>query len=199
MDLALNTGLRRGEQYGLRWQEVSLARRTLTIPRSKNGHARHVALNRASLTALGSLKERTGSSELVCGGYVGPGRWFGSAVKTAGLTAFTWHCLRHTFASRLVMSGVDLRTVQELMGHKTIGMTVRYAHLTPKHTLAAVQQLDAWPRNGFEAAGAEQESQLGTASIKKAGPDSGEPTATRTATGHIEQHKDGLAVMRQTA
>lgn len=49
---------------------------------------------------------------------------------------------RHTFASRLVMAGVDLRTVQELMGHKQICMTVRYAHLSPDHTLAAVQRLD---------------------------------------------------------
>src|SRR5207253_6509019 len=48
---------------------------------------------------------------------------------------------RHDFASRLVMAGVDLRTVQELMGHKTIQMTVRYAHLAPKHQLAAVQRL----------------------------------------------------------
>jgi hypothetical protein len=53
-----------------------------------------------------------------------------------------WRCLRHTFAGRLVMAGVDLRTVQELMGHKTIQMTCRYAHLAPKYQLAAVQKLD---------------------------------------------------------
>src|SRR5258708_7589916 len=56
---------------------------------------------------------------------------------------FGRHCLRHTFASRLVMAGVDIRTVQELLGHKTIQMTVRYSHLAPKHTLAAVERLDA--------------------------------------------------------
>ena len=54
---------------------------------------------------------------------------------------FTRHCLRHTFASPLVMAGVDLRTVQELMGHKTIAMTCRYAHLAPSHKLAAVERL----------------------------------------------------------
>jgi site-specific recombinase XerD len=59
----------------------------------------------------------------------------------ARLPNFTWHCLRHTFASRLVMKGVDLRTVQELMGHKTIQMTCRYAHLGPEHKLAAVETL----------------------------------------------------------
>ena len=61
-------------------------------------------------------------------------------MKTAG---FSWHCLRHTFASRLVVAGVDIRTVQELLGRKTIAMTVRYSHLAPKHTLAAVERLDA--------------------------------------------------------
>src|SRR5271169_2416276 len=60
----------------------------------------------------------------------------------AKIAGFSWHCLRHTFASRLVMAGVDIRTVQELLGHKTIAMTVRYSHLAPKHTLAAVERLD---------------------------------------------------------
>jgi site-specific recombinase XerD len=62
-------------------------------------------------------------------------------VRKAKLDNFTFHCIRHTFASRLVMAGVDLRTVQELMGHKTISMTVRYGHLAPQHQLAAVQRL----------------------------------------------------------
>jgi site-specific recombinase XerD len=62
-------------------------------------------------------------------------------VSEAGLSGFTWYCLRHTFASRLVMAGVDLRTVAELMGLKTIQMTMRYAHLAPAHKLAAVERL----------------------------------------------------------
>jgi integrase len=65
------------------------------------------------------------SSELVCGGAKEPRRWFGPAVEAAKLSGFTWHCLRHTFANRLVMAGVDIRTVQELLGYKTISMTVR--------------------------------------------------------------------------
>jgi site-specific recombinase XerD len=143
LELALNTGLRLSEQYTLRWQDVSSIRRTLTIPRSKNGATRHVPLNQATLRALEALQVRANGSEFVCGGLNTPRRWFEPAVKTAGLQSFTWHCLRHTFASRLVMAGVDIRTVQELLGHKTIGMTVRYSHLAPKHTLAAVERLDA--------------------------------------------------------
>jgi integrase len=59
----------------------------------------------------------------------------------AKIRDFSWHCLRHTFASRLVMAEVDLRTVQELLGYKSITITVRYSHLAPAHTPAAVERL----------------------------------------------------------
>jgi site-specific recombinase XerD len=61
--------------------------------------------------------------------------------KQASLEDLHWHDLHHTFASRLVMAGVNLRTVQELMGHKTITMTLRYSHLSPTHQREAVQRL----------------------------------------------------------
>ena len=67
--------------------------------------------------------------------------WFEPAVREAGVTSFTWYGLRHTFASRLVMAGVDIRTVADLMGHQSIQMTMRYAHLAPAHRLAAVERL----------------------------------------------------------
>ncbi|MDR3750752.1 MAG: site-specific integrase, partial [Terracidiphilus sp.] len=71
-----------------------------------------------------------------------PRKWFATALEQAGIEGVTWHTLRHTFASRLVMGGVDLKTVQELMGHKTIAMTARYAHLAPTHKLKALQTLE---------------------------------------------------------
>src|SRR5581483_6241650 len=80
--------------------------------------------------------------------------WFEIALKKAGIQNFTWHCLRHTFASRLVMAGVDIRTVAELMGHKSLQMTMRYAHLAPHHTAAAVAKLDKPAGNTVETAGA---------------------------------------------
>lgn len=73
----------------------------------------------------------------------GPRHWFEDAVTEARLKNFTWHDRRHTFASRLVMAGVDLRTVAELMGHERI-QTMRYAHLAPQHKLAAVEKLAAF-------------------------------------------------------
>ena len=72
-------------------------------------------------------------------------RVFVPALRRAGIENFHWHDLRHTFASRLVMKGADLPTVQELMGHKTYTMTLRYAHLSPVHQLDAVKRLDAQP------------------------------------------------------
>jgi site-specific recombinase XerD len=68
-------------------------------------------------------------------------RVFSPALDRAGIRDFRWHDLRHTFASRLVMRGVDIRTVQELMGHKTLALTQRYSHLSPAHKLDAVQRL----------------------------------------------------------
>jgi site-specific recombinase XerD len=68
-------------------------------------------------------------------------RWFNVAMAAAKIKDYSWHCNRHAFASRLVMAGDDLRTVAELMGHSSIQMTMRYAHLVPQHNRAAVDQL----------------------------------------------------------
>jgi site-specific recombinase XerD len=145
LDLALNTGLRLSEQYGLTWENVNLPLRFLTVPRSKNGETRHVPLNAAALAALKCILGRSNnSSPLVFGGAKTSRQWFEPAVRAARLEHFSWHCLRHTFASRLTMAGVDLRTVQELLGHKTLAMTVRYSHLAPTHQLAAVERLGAY-------------------------------------------------------
>jgi site-specific recombinase XerD len=146
LDFALNTGLRRSEQYNLTWDCVNFERRLLTVTRTKNGDTRHLPLNNAAIAALRIAETDKNGSPYVFRNRKGdqlssPRFWFDRVVKDANLKDFTWHCLRHTFASRLVMKGVDLRTVQELMGHKTIQMTVRYAHLAPQHQLAAVQRL----------------------------------------------------------
>jgi site-specific recombinase XerD len=147
-EVALNTGMRCSEQYSLAWPDVDFARRILTIRRSKHGEKRYVPLNSVAVTMLEFLQARapeSGSGRVFLGvkgePLLSPRHWFDKAVKKAGIKNFTWHDLRHTFASRLAMKGVDLRRIQELMGHKTIQMTCRYAHLAPADLLAAVEKL----------------------------------------------------------
>lgn len=139
IELALHTGMRKGNQYGLTWSDVDLKRGIVTLHTTKSGERQHIPLNRAARAALETLKGKYG--EKVCG--QDPRYWFKRALKAAGITGFRWHDLRHTFASRLVMAGVDLRTVQELCGHKNISMTVRYAHLSPRHTREAIERLSS--------------------------------------------------------
>jgi integrase len=146
-DIALHTGMRRGEQYGCEWSWVDLERRVLTIPRSKHGEKRRVYLNNTAISAFRTLWQFSqGDGKVFAHLYnsektVGARGWFEITLGEAKVTNFRWHDLRHTFASRLVMAGVDIRTVQELMGHKTIQVTLRYAHLAPQHQLEAVQRL----------------------------------------------------------
>jgi integrase len=148
--VALHTGLRRGEQFRLRWEDVDFRTGIVTIPDSKSGEARHIPMNDTVRTVLRALPSRlksawvfpseAGETPLDAQNFVN--RVFLPALRRAQIRNFHWHDLRHTFASRLVMAGVDLRTVQELLGHKTLAMTLRYAHLSPEHRLEAVQRLN---------------------------------------------------------
>jgi site-specific recombinase XerC len=89
------------------------------------------------------LPERTKKTTLDPKNFVQ--RFLLPALKEAKIENLHWHDLRHTFANRLVVRGVDLRTVQELMGHQSMDMTLRYSHLSPQHQLEAVQRLDQQP------------------------------------------------------
>ena len=139
---------RRSEEYQATSTNLNSELCNLTVPRSKHGEARHVKLNSIAMAAFESLQARrvAGENRIFTSTRTKQPlnqnrHWFDDAVDKAGILDFKWHDLRHTFASRLVMAGVDLRTVQELMGHKTIAMTCRYAHLAPAHQLAAVEKL----------------------------------------------------------
>jgi integrase len=144
--ISIHTGIRSGEQFGLQWSDVSLTRKTITLHRTKAGKTRHIPLNAVALAAFKELQASGHPHGPVFLNTEGqPLRssrdWFEPAVEKAELRDFTWHCNRHTFASRLVMAGVDIRTVAALMGHGTIQMTMRYAHLAPEHTQSAVDKL----------------------------------------------------------
>jgi site-specific recombinase XerD len=146
LDIALHTGMRRSEQYSLMWSDIDFINRIITVRHTKNGEMRHIRLNQTALATFEQLFARSNGEGFVFTNgrfehLLNSRHWFEPAIEKAGIADFTWHCLRHTFASRLVMAGVDLRTVQQLMGHKTIQMTCRYAHLAPEHQLAAVERL----------------------------------------------------------
>jgi integrase len=151
LELALHTGLRKGEQYSLRWEDVDLMNAILTVVRSKGNKKRHVPLNSDALAALAKLKDWGNDSGLVCPGGMGKDGywatydWFDQAIAAAGVNDFTWHDLRHTFASRLRMKGVELATIKELLGHTTLGMVLRYAHLAPDYLKKAVEAIATGP------------------------------------------------------
>jgi integrase len=145
--LAVHTGLRQGELLRLRWQDIDEGLYLATIAQTKNNTPKHVPLNAAARAALAALP-RDGATVLAWpwGGPVSNTTLHAAFKRTctaAKIQDFRWHDLRHTFASHCVMAGVDLRTVQELLGHKTLEMTMRYSHLAPAHKAAAVEKLGA--------------------------------------------------------
>ena len=150
--LAMETGARRGELFSLRWEDVNLQDSTLTIhaAASKSGRTRHIPLSRRARELLDGWRRDTGNGT---SGLVFPSPVTGERLdnitsawekllQRAQLEDFRFHDLRHDFASRLVMHGVDLYTVKELLGHSTIQMTERYSHLAPEAKQAAIAVLD---------------------------------------------------------
>lgn len=148
VEIATNTGLRRGEQINLKWTEVNFYARTITIRDSKNGEKGYVKMNDRVLEILRNPPSRlkcewvfpskNGDTPINANNFIN--RVFNPALRGAKVSDFRWHDLRHTFGSRLAMASVDLRTIQELMRHKAIKMTCRYTHLSPTHTLEAVNK-----------------------------------------------------------
>lgn len=148
----------------------------MSLPKTKTGKARHIRLNAVAVAAFKVLQKRSlnGKGEVFVNIQGEPIRgykhWFNPTVEEAGLRDFTWYCLRHTFASRLAMAGVDLLTISELMGHKTIQMTKRYAHLAPAHNQAAVDRLVAFQSEPVPAEPSATASATGQEMLKEAEP-----------------------------
>lgn len=153
---ALKTGMRLGELVALRWEDVDLVKGQLRVVRSatgghigtpKSGRNRVIPLSTGLVRVLREHRHLKG--ELVfC---AADGRMLNKnmvrrpiarACRLAGLRNIGWHKLRHTFASHLVMRGAQMKTVQELLGHATMEMTMRYAHLAPRVRREAVNLLD---------------------------------------------------------
>jgi site-specific recombinase XerD len=148
--LSINTGCRRGELLDLTWSNVDLDRRILTVTgaTAKSKRTRHIPLNREATRVLQGWRVQAEDTSGLVFLNEGGKRFdrvnfsWRHLLKDAGISAFRWHDMRHHFASRLVMGGVDLNTVRELLGHSDYAMTLRYAHLAPEHKLKAVEVLD---------------------------------------------------------
>jgi integrase len=155
---ALHTGLRKSEVLSLTWENVDFKRRSITVRAAyaKNGESRSIPMNDVLTTTLEEVRiQSTATGSVFCSRKGTPYRSFRTAfecaVRKGGIPDFTFHDLRHTFASRLVMSGVDLPTVKELMGHKDITMTLRYTQLSSNHKYSAVIHWSGleWSRDNF--------------------------------------------------
>jgi integrase len=142
VELSLFTGLRRGEVLGLTWDRVDRARGVILLEITKAKRRRAVPLNSQADAVLA----RRGPKD--AGLVFGSRNWdryrtaWENAVQRARLENFHWHDLRHTFASWAVQQGPSLQEVKELLGHRSMAMVLRYAHLSPEHLRAAVSALD---------------------------------------------------------
>lgn len=144
---ALNTGMRKGEILNLKWDNIDLRHGFILLDITKNGERREIPINDTLRQSLQAITRRLDSPYVfydhVTGNrYQDVKRSFKTALRKAGIRDFHFHDLRHTFASHLVMAGVDITTVKELLGHKTLTMTLRYSHLAPAHKVKAVDILD---------------------------------------------------------
>lgn len=146
--MALNTGMRVGEIFNLQWdQHIDLKHGFILLDKTKNGERREIPINETLRATLQSILRRLDIPYVFFNRetnkpYRRVQHSFSTALRKAGIKDFRFHDLRHTFASHLVMAGVDLTTVKELLGHKTLSMTLRYAHLAPSHKIKAVDILD---------------------------------------------------------
>lgn len=152
--LSLHTGMRAGEVFSLTWGDVDIERGLLTSRDTKSGRTRHAYMTTA---VKEMLRGRCGRehNELIFIARGGQRRQqvsqaFRRVVDALGFNRgvadsrqlVTFHTLRHTYASWLVMQGTPLYTVQRLLGHQTLAMTERYSHLAPNHMREAVKGLE---------------------------------------------------------
>lgn len=145
--LAVSTGMRRSEILGLRWLDIDFQHSRIMLPQTKNGEGRIVYLNKSALAALRSLSfvPETELTDRPFSAYTRAqvSVTFQRACRSTGIADFHFHDLRHTAASWLRMSGADIHTVAQILGHKDLRMAARYQHLSPAFMSEAVGRLDS--------------------------------------------------------
>ena len=155
--LAILTGLRSGEQIKVRWADVDFALGLIALPETKAGKVQYAPLNYAAKAILRARQVQQMNGN-VLSPFVYPSgtlatsldqrnfyaRIFRPAVVALNMEDVGWHSLRHTFASRLAMSGQTEGTIATLLRHSTSTLVRRYAHLSPSHLHAAVETVAAY-------------------------------------------------------
>jgi site-specific recombinase XerD len=154
---ALNTGLRQDELLSLEWSRVNLLRKTILIQKTKNNKPNTLPLNSLALNIL--MQKHEGKvislkNDLVFSSQSGTKigkrnliRAFAQALEKAEINDFTFHCLRHTFATRLAQNGVDIYKIAKLLNHKDLKNTQRYSHHCPESLMVGVQILEKFDYN----------------------------------------------------
>ena len=142
--VAIHTGMRKGEILSLERDQVNFEQGIITLHDTKNSERRDIPMNESVKSTLKAIQDK--GPYFFC---IENGKPFGdvkkaftTALKRSRIEDFRFHDLRHTFASNLVMAGEDLNAVGELLGHKTLAMTRRYAHLSPTYKRKVVGTLD---------------------------------------------------------
>jgi integrase len=146
--LALNTGLRRGELFSLDWSDIDFLQKQLTVraASSKGARPRYIPLNTTARNIFKLWQKQTSATGLVFPGRKGnrlnniSNEWR-SLITSAKIEDFTFHDLRHDFATKTLKAGADIVTVSKLLGHSDLKMTLRYSHVTDEALSAAVNRL----------------------------------------------------------
>jgi integrase len=145
VEVAIHTGMRRGELLSLRWEQIRNG--FIYLTETKSGKARQIPINNQVARALQKLRQKNQlkSPFIFCrpdgNRLFEVMQSFANACRKA-IDGFRFHDLRHTFASQLIMNGIILKAVQELLGDSDLKMTMRYAHLPQAHLQEAVAVLN---------------------------------------------------------
>ncbi len=163
---AVGTGMRKGEILRLKWADIDFNNNMIYLLDTKNGEQRNIPLSELCRTALLKVRKHPESPYVFCRKDGKPfknvRKSFQTALDDAGISDFRFHDLRHTFASQLIKLGFDVRTVQELMGHKSMDMVMRYTHLSPNQKNRAVEclgsQIDTnWAQGSIKQEGVSED------------------------------------------
>jgi len=144
--IAYHAGLRKGEILDLRWSDIDLKNGFITVRSSKINETRTVPLHSVLIEELKQYPPRLRSDFVIPNPQTGErldsfkSAW-NKAIRESGIEGFRFHDLRHTFASNLAMSGSDPMTIKKFTGHKTLGVLMRYSHLSDKHLREALERM----------------------------------------------------------